>query len=189
MILLTACSLPSPAACTPTAPSDNILTPWMAADPKICEAQWHRALLFSLQRVCKFQVAELESPSLGCWLELGRVPLLLLAQGLWKGCRQVNSAMFSKMTACIITQNRRMEGRQGDTRDLQWFSQHPSISNNKASTTFFFIPFFIFWRGGGGDQPWKEKKGQTNRSFQSQVSHLNRSKVVCICLPPGISLD
>lgn len=177
--------VPPPAACTPTAPSDNILMAWMAADPKICEEQWHRVLLFSLQRLCKFQVAEFERWSLGCWLGLGCVSLLLLAQGLWKECRQVNSAMFSKMTACITTQNRRMEGRQGDTRDLQWYSQHPSISNNKASTTFF----------GGEGWGWglshEEKKQQQTevRKFRVPSVTFKQKRSGSICLPPRISLD
>lgn len=61
----------------------------------------------------------------------------------------MSSAMLSKMTACITTQNRRTEGRQGDTRDLQCFPQHPSISNNKAFATFFATFFILFFFGRG----------------------------------------
>lgn len=74
----------------------------------------------------------------------------------------MSSAMLSEMTACITTQNRRTEGRQGDTRDLQCFPHHPSISNNKAFATFFFILYF-FGSVGGGSQPWGGGS-QTNRS-------------------------
>lgn len=76
----------------------------------------------------------------------------------------MSSTMLSKMTACITTQNRRTEGRQGDTRDLQCFPQHPSISNNKAFATFLlhFLSFFFFG-GGGGSQPWR---GGTKRSAE-----------------------
>lgn len=75
----------------------------------------------------------------------------------------MSSAMLSEMTACITTQNRRPEGRQGDTRDLQCFPHHPSISNNKAFATFFFILYF-FGRVGGEVSAMGGGGKQTNRS-------------------------
>lgn len=160
--------------------------PWMATEPKVEE--WHRVLLFSLPRLCKFQVAEFESWSLGCRLGLGCVPLLLLAQGPWKECRPLSTAMFSKTTACITTQNRRAEGGRG-SRDLQWFSQHPSISNKKASTLFFIPLFEASEGGGGGCQPWKKKYKQTEvRKLWIPSVTFKQKQSGSSCLPPEISL-
>lgn len=156
---------------------------WMAAEPKVEEWQTQGAsfLPSTFMQISSSRIWELKSGLLaGTWL---CVPLLLLAQGLWKECRPVDTAMFSKMTACTTTQNRRTEGR----RRQQGFAVILTAPFNFKQQSFHFVFYSIF----GGQPPRGEGVSAMKKKYkqtEAQKLTFKQKQRGSSCLPPEISL-
>lgn len=148
----------------------------MAADPEICEEQWHRALLFSpstFMQISSSRIWEMKSGLLaGTW------PCPSVASGTGP----LNGAPLKWARRCFLKWLLALLPKIGERRAdretpgiCSAFHSTLQFQTTKLSLHFCYIFYPFFFLAGVGRV--SHGGGEQREVRKSQVSHLNRSKV------------